>query len=447
VITNALRGFASLLGLALSMLALGLLSSCGGGDAATNPNLGAAVTIEPQNATFYAGVPATITVSGFHPPYSISSSEPGILPVPDVVNGNTFQVIPNNPGVVDVGLPAGALPVRTVTVTVHAGNGNEASTSIKVAQNFLTCYTSTITSPGCSTGTVAVAACAGQPGVITMSAVFNGSLQGGKQFRFCNVIGDFQFFDIPTNSFQNCIVVTADHEGRIIAPFRVTSGASGQLAIFRIQDVATGVFTDTVFVINAATAVPQSVLTVIPSTISFTGRNGQECGTGSADVFIFGGVAPFTAFNSDPRVTVQPRTTTTNPPRFTITVGSPVPPCLTNVPVTFTDATGAHVTVTVNTTLGTSPPAAPITVAPAAITLSSCGASGSVSVAGGSGNYSVSSSTSRIQALVQANTITITRIATGDTAPITTPQQIGVTDGATTQTVTVNLGAAALFCP
>ena len=146
--TNALRGFASLLGLALSMLALGLLSSCGGGGATTNPNLGSSAEIAPQDATFYAGIPETITVSGYHPPYSISSSEPGILPVPDIINSNRFTVIPNNPGVVDVGLAPGALPVRTVTVQVHAGNGTEASTSIKVAQNFLTSYTSTITSPG-----------------------------------------------------------------------------------------------------------------------------------------------------------------------------------------------------------------------------------------------------------------------------------------------------------
>ncbi len=344
--TNALRGFASFLGLAVSVAALGVLSSCGGGGASVNPDIGGPVQIFPTEGTFYAGVPAIITISGSHAPYSLTSSEPGILPVPATTNDNKVTVIPNNPGVVDVGLQAGALPIRTINVTVRGSNATSATATIHVAQNFLTSYTALITSPGCSTGTVAVAACAGQPGVITMLAVFNGSLQGGKQFRFCAVLGDFQFFDLATNSFQNCIVVTSDHEGKIIAPFRVFSGAAGQLAIFRVQEVTTGVFTDTVFVINAATAVPQSALTVIPSTISLTGRNGQECGTGSTDVFIFGGVAPFTAFNSDPRVTVQPRTTTTNPPRFTITVGSPVPPCLTNVPVTFTDGTGAHVTVT-----------------------------------------------------------------------------------------------------
>jgi hypothetical protein len=450
VTTNALRGFVSLLAFSLTLGTLGMLSSCGGGGSSVNPDFGGPVQIFPQEGTFFAGVPSIITVSGSHAPYSLTSSDPATLPVPAITNENKVVVVPNQPGVVDIGLQPNQVPIRTVNVSVRGPNATSATATIHVAQNFLISYSATITSPGCPlpSGATNVAACAGNAGFITMFAVTNGVLQGGKPFRFCNVIGDFQFFDIPTNTRMQCIVVISDHEGKVIAPFVVNNGAPTQLAIFRIQDVATGVFTDTIFTINGPGTLPQSTLTAIPSQITFTGRSGTECGTGSADVFIFDGRPPFTAFNSDTRITVTPSTSNTNPGRFTITVSTPVPPCLTAVPVVFTDATGAHVTVTVTTALGTSPPAAPITVAPNSITLNTCGASGSVSVAGGSGVYSVASSTSRIQAFVSGNTITITRIATGDpVGGITSPQAVGVTDGATTTSVQVILSLAAQNCP
>jgi len=449
--TNALRAFASLLGLVLSVATLGLLSSCGGGGASVNPDFGGPVQIFPQEGTFFAGVPSIITVSGSHSPYSLTSSDPTTLPVPSITNDNKVVVVPNQPGVVDIGLQPGQVPIRTVNVSVRGPNATSATATIHVAQNFLISYSASITSPTCPlpTGVTSVQACAGNPGVVTMLAVTNGILQGGKPFRFCNVIGDFQFFDIPTNTRMQCIVVTTDHLGGAIAPFVVNSGAPTQLAIFRVQDVATGVFTDTIFTINGPGALPQSTLTAIPATITFTGRSGTECGTGSADVFIFDGVPPFTVFNSDTRITVTPTSSNQNPPRFTVSVNTPVPPCLTAVPVTFTDGTGAHVTVTVTTSLGTSPPPPPLSVAPTSITLNTCGASGSASVAGGNGNtFSVTSSTSRIQAFVSGNTITITRIATGDpVGGIVTPQAVGVTDGASTATITVNLGPTATFCP
>jgi len=36
---------------------------------------------------------------GGRTPYSVTSSDPTLLPVPPIVNGHSFQVVPNNPGV------------------------------------------------------------------------------------------------------------------------------------------------------------------------------------------------------------------------------------------------------------------------------------------------------------------------------------------------------------
>ena len=439
--TNALRGFASLLGLTLSISALTLLSSCGGGGASVNPDLGGPVSIFPNPGLFFAGVPSVITISGSNPPYSLSSGDPTILPVPSITNQNKVVVVPNQPGVIDTGLAPGALPIKSVGVFVRGQNGTTAQTTIQVAQNFLISYTSSIVSPLCpipaSATTTTVAACAGNPGVVTFTPVTNGILQGGKQFRVCAILGDFQFFDVPTNTRMQCIVVTSDHLGQIIAPFVVNNGAPTQLAIFRIQDVATGAYTDTIFTINGPGALPPSTLTAIPQTITFTGRNGQECGTGSSDVFIFDGKPPFTSFTTDTRITVTPASTGANPPRFTITVSNPNPPCLQAVPVIFTDSTGAHVTVAVTTQLGVSPPTAPLTVAPNSITLA-CGQTGSVSVAGGSGNYFANSTDQQVQAIVFGNTVSISRL-NGDTFNHVSPATVSVTDGATIATVQVNI--------
>jgi len=453
--TKALRGFASTLGLALSVVALGVLSSCGGGGASVNPDLGGPMQIFPEEGTFYAGVPSVITLAGSVPPYSVTSSDPTTLPVPNTTNANKLVVIPNNPGVVDTGLAPNALPIRTVNVTVRGQNATQAVSTIHVAQNFLVSYNAVITSPTCpaAAGTT-VAACAGQPGLVTLLAVVNGVLQAGKQFKFCNVIGDFQFYDLPTNTFQQCITVTADAQGKVIAPFRTLASAPTQIAIFRVSDAANpNVFQDTPFtIIGAGTGTP-ATLVAIPATITLTGRNANECGTGSADVFIFDGQTPYQGVSTDPNIvvtgsdplppqnggTAPPATSSTQPGRFTVTVNNPNACLTTGKPVIFTDQSGGRVVVTVTTIRGTSPPVSALVVAPTSITLI-CGGQGNVSVAGGNGNYVANSSDIRaVSAFAVANTLSITR-NNGDGATLhPTPATVSVTDGSSVATVQVNI--------
>src|SRR5687767_4924192 len=96
-----------------------LLGSCGGGGAANPGPVGGPPQIQPAVGTLYAGVEYQFTVSGGRPPYFLSSSEASTLAVPSVLEGNFFTAIPNNTAVVDTGLPPGALPVRTVVITMR----------------------------------------------------------------------------------------------------------------------------------------------------------------------------------------------------------------------------------------------------------------------------------------------------------------------------------------
>jgi hypothetical protein len=434
---------------ALALAASFLLAACGGGGASVDPNRGGTLLISPSPATFYAGVPATLYIQGGRAPFAVTSSDSGTLPVPAIVNSSSFDVVPNNPGVVDTGLTTpGQLQVRTVTVSVHDSTGATASASIKVAQNFLTGYgivfgQTTCPPPAAAAANSTVQPCAGGDTNISFSAIFNGTLHGNAPFQLDVVRGQFAFFNpiSSTTTVTPSIVVNSDHDGTVRAIIRVPAGVPTQLADIRITDLGTHASTDTIFTIVGTSST--LTLTAIPSSVTFTGALSTQCGTGQADVFIFDGAPPYSALSSNPNVSVTAVTAGTQPGRFTISaVNQNI--CLTSVPVIFLDSLGNRTIVTVTTSLGSTvvPPPTPIAVAPAAITLV-CGSTGSVSVVGGSGAYSVTTSSPVITATVSGNTVSITRHATPDPAggPFPPSSTVSITDGASIVVVTVTAPA------
>ncbi|HET7547977.1 MAG TPA: hypothetical protein VFJ86_09415, partial [Usitatibacter sp.] len=173
----------SLAGGFLALLSSLLLTSCGGGGAAGNPTApGGAVQINPATATIYAGVPFPFTIVGGRRPYQLTSSEPNVLPVPSSVDGNSFTLLGNNPGVIDAGLQPGDLPVRTVNLTARSGDGQTVTVPVKVAQNFLTGYGAVFSPSACPSDTSGVAApegnvaCGGGETAVRFAATFNGNL-------------------------------------------------------------------------------------------------------------------------------------------------------------------------------------------------------------------------------------------------------------------------------
>ena len=416
--------------LALSFATAVVVAACGGGGASQNPNQGGAVSLLPATGTVYAGVPFTFTVSGGLRPYSLTSSEPGILSVPQSINSFSFDVVAANPGVVDTGLQPGDLPVRTVNVTARDATGGVATSVVKVAQNFLTGYGLSFSS-NCPTPTGATTtpdACAGGDTIVNLLAVSNGALHGNEAFRSDVVSGNFQF-NTPGGR-ANSVTVVSDHNGAASASFHVPSGVPSQVAVLRVTEVATGVTTDRAFVISQQG--PSGTLTAVPSTITFTGNLTTDCGVGSSDFLVFDGVAPYTATSSNPRIGVAPAQSSTNPGRFTVTVGGTAPPCATGT-VIVQDGTGSRTTVTVTSApgAGATPTPATFDVQPTALTLA-CGTSGSATAVGGSGSYTATSSHPRITAVVAGHTITITRLA-GD----------GATNYPDNGTVTVSDGSSA----
>jgi hypothetical protein len=419
-----------------------VLSSCGGGGAAgSTSNLGGTLAISPADGTVYAGVPFPFQISGGRAPYSLTSSEPGLLPVPSSIDGNSVLVVAANPGVVDTGLPPDALPVRTVNVTARSGDGQTAIAVVKVAINFLTGYGVTFAPITCPlAGVTGAQACAGGETAIQFAAVFNGDLHGNQQFQLDVIKGPFQFV-FPQGGTGGSVVVQSDHTGEVHAIIQSTAGVRTQLAVLRVTEIATGVNADFVFTITGTSN--NGVLTAIPSSITFTGNLTTDCGVGSSSFFVFDGSPPFTALSSDPNITVN-STSNSNPGNFTVNVSGTAPPCHSGS-VIVTDSDGARATVDVTSVAGsgTAPKPATFTVAPTDITLG-CAESGSVSAVGGSGQYSTNSSSPQITAVVSGNTVTITRAGPAGPGLGTLSSSVSVTDGATIQVVKVTSPAT---CP
>ena len=458
----------SLTGSVLIILASMLLGSCGGGGAGSPGPVGGPPQIQPATGSLYAGVEYTFTVAGGRPPYTVSSSEPALLPVPTVLDGNFFTVIPANPGVIDAGLPPGSVPSRSVTITMRDSVGSTASTSgLSVLQNFLTGYNIFFTS-NCTaaTGGAAPSACAGGETAITLDATISGNINANREYRFEIIRGQFSWIcnNTTTNgctlSNNNQVVTTrTDHEGDAHVALRVADNVGTQIASFRVTDVATGASTVHLFVINGTPIGGE--LEAIPDAFTFTGINTAQCGTGTADFLVFDGTPPYTATSTNPNVTVfrtgtlppfdPPITSNSQPGRFSIQVSNPFV-CLDEVPIVITDRHNSRTTVTVSTEPGSAPPPpAPVTVTPGSLTLN-CGQSGSVSVLGGptgTGTFSVSSPDPRVSATASGRTVTVTRAAADTpTVPPTPPGTISyvvtVTDGATSTTIGISAPAV---CP
>jgi hypothetical protein len=423
-----------------------LLTACGGGGAGTNPNQGGPISISPsgENVTLYAGIPFTFSLQGGRKPYSITSSDQGILPMPEVVDAHFVTVVPNNPGVIDTGLQPGELPVRSIQINLRDSTGILITTEVKVAQNFLTGYgvrISPTTCPEASAGGFdpAAQACAGGESAIQMQATFNGALAGNRQFRMEVLRGNFSLRNPVTGQASQAITVTSDHTGSVLAILEVPANVPTQLGVLRVIDVATGVYADTVFTISAF-AQSQNI-TPVPNEFTFTAALSTECGTGTANFVVFDGVAPYTATSANPNLLVTP-SSSTNPGVFTLRAFNQ-DVCMSDATIIVTDARGGRGLVTVTTEAGTVTPPAPsaFTVAPTAITLG-CGQSGSVTVIGGSGSYFTNStSPATVTAVVSGNSVTLTRLNSG-TGPASVV--VSVSDGTDIEEVTATVP---LTCP
>src|SRR5262249_27722089 len=160
-----------------------------------------------------------------------------------LTSAHFLDVTPNNPGTIDQGLPADALPIRTVNITGRDSNGAVAVAKIKVAHNFLTGYSIVFTPSTCPAG---AQACAGGETAVQWDTVTNGVRIGNRPFIVSIVAGQCLLENPPgmnppgTGPLSTSYSTATDHEGRLTAVIYCPAGVSPSLGMLRLIDVGTG---------------------------------------------------------------------------------------------------------------------------------------------------------------------------------------------------------------
>ncbi len=427
--------------LAVALASIAVVSSCGSGAVSGSApvNDPARITILPDTATAFSGLPTTFVISGGTGSYIVSSSNQSIIQVAGALAGNTLTIIPN-PVIADTVVTltvrdTGATPTVQATVTVRPGT---------VSNNIA------ITPSSTQAAACAPAICSGGDALVSATISQGGIPLAARGVRFDVVSGDFRFINTDpvtgVETLTTSITVISDQTGKVSARLRATSGAANQTALLQITDLGTGAFQRTSFLIAQSTGSSPGFFAT-PTQITFQGTRENECASGnSATVYVFGGTPPYTVSSTSSAYIVSRDFISFSGGSYTVTpngqcVGTP------GAPIIVRDAAGNTATTTVANVAGTQ--AAPaLAVTPSTVTLTSCTGSANVTVAGGrQSNYFVSSGSDALIATISGNTVTISRRNPSPAAG-TAPLTVGVSDGTTVANVTVNLsGSAQRACP
>jgi len=432
---TVLRAFAA-------VLLLAGLGSCGGGvgPAQNVPNQLVIVILPASSATApvtaYSGLPTTFSITGGSGSYIVASSNQAVLPSPGSFAGSSFTIVPN-PVATDTTVTLTARDTSTsapvaATVTVRAGTINNEIT---------------ITPTSTQGGSCSPAICSGSDAQVSVTLSQGGVPLAGRGVRFDATSGDYRFIvTTPTGveTLEPSATVATDETGRARARLRVNVGANNQTALLKVTDLGSLSFQQTSFTIAQATGSSPGFF-ALPAGVTFTGPRVDQCARGvSSNFFVYGGRPPYTISNTSSAFTVSPAIVSAAGGSFTVTAqGGCVDPGL---PIGITDSSGRNISVTVGNKLGTAEVPA-LVVAPETITLSDCDTVANVSVAGGTGFYlQPASGSGSVIASISGNTVSVRRL--NPSGPTTSPVSIGISDGISAKTVTLNLTGRALgACP
>lgn len=316
------------------------LAACGGGSGSTNNPYqpgGGAVTVTPASGNGYSGTPFIFTISGGTAPYTMTSGDAAILPVPSTISGGDLVVVP--------GIVATATPVSfTVTDTL----GRQAAGTLTINPAFLTTITVTGSAACKATGATL---CPGEDGTasVTVSGP-GGAPLPGHQVRFDVVQGDFSISP-PTGPLTQSYTVTPDTTGNATVRLVVPVSVGTQIASIRATDTTNGSSVLGQFTIASA------ALSVIPSgKTTFTGPDDAHCASGAqATFYLYGGTPPYSVGVTFPSaVSLSGAPVRTSGAGFTITSNGT---CFTGLTFAIADATGTTLTTppTVDNVVGTTP--------------------------------------------------------------------------------------------
>lgn len=435
-VTPSIRGFAAGLGrAALVFLAAATLAACGSGavtDPANNPTpTPTAVTVLPQTATLYSGLPTVFTITGGTAPYTLISSDQATVPLAASTSAAGFTIVPNE---VSADTP--------VSVTVRDALGTQAAIALTVKPRSIN-NTVTVTPSASQPAACGTALCAGGDAEVAARLIQNGIPIQGRGVRFDVVSGDLRIITSGTSSteiLETSTTTATDSTGFARIRVRALSNASAQTALLQATDTSSGASQRVAVTIAPSSASP---LNAQPSTINFIGRDSSSCASNvSAEIIVFGGRPPY-SISQPGTFVISPITLPSSGSRFTVTASGQ---CTSGAQIAIVDTNGATVSVTATNVVkpGLSNPPA-LVVAPTAVTLDTCDSAANVTLAGGLGTYYAASGADTLNVSVSGNAATISRRPTP--TPASSPLSVGFSDGQTAASVAVNLGPGAISCP
>lgn len=423
--------------LALAILAATGIASCGSGAVGQPPvSDSARITILPSTATLYSGLPTTFQISGGTGAYIVSSSNQAIVPVSGTNQTGVLTIVPNN-----------VIADTPVTITVRdTGTAPLATATLTVSPNTVN-NNITVTPSGTQGGSCSPAVCSGSDAVVSVTISQGGIPLAARSVRFTVVSGDYRFITSPLDAgvetLANSVDVVTDELGRARSRIRILTDAPNQTALLQVMDLGTGAFQRTTFLISQSTGTSPGFF-VTPTSLTFSGRFQGECSNNvTATFFIFGGSPPYTVLNSATSAFFTSAEVVSESGGSVGVTSRGV--CASSLPIVVRDTAGRTATVTVSNVEG-SANVSDVVVAPDTVTLTDCNTAANVTIAGGTGSYSLGNGSGALNLTLSANSLTIRR-KNPSPAPAS-PITIGVSDGRTTDNVTVNLtGEAAGACP
>ena len=430
----AVRGAARLFA---AFVAAVLLGSCGSGAVSPQVNDPDTITVMPNTATLYSGLPTTFVITGGTGQYIVSSSNQAAVQVSGSISGNSLVVVPNY-----------VTTDTTVTLTIRdTGATAPVSATLTVKPNPVS-NNVTVTASGTQGGACAPAVCSGGDALVTATISQGGIPLSARGVRMSVVSGDFAFIvnDANGQHLANTIDVVSDELGKVQARLQAFADAPNQTALVQVTDLGTLAFQRASFLISQSTGSSPGFL-VTPSSITFTGPLTGQCANNvSAVVFVFGGVPPYQVANTSGEFfSVSTDSLGNSGDSFSVTARGL---CSGGFPVVVRDSAGHTASVTVSNVEGTTAPTA-VVVSPDTVNIESCTDAASVTVSGGTGSYFASSGNSAFL-VSQANGVVTIRRRTGTvtnpSGPIAATQiSIGVSDGRTSASITVQTSNPAGF--
>ena len=413
----------------LAFLAAALVGSCGSGAVSPRVNDPTTLTIMPNTATLYSGLPTQFVITGGTGQYIVTSSNQAAVQVSGAISGNAVVIVPSY-----------VTADTTVTLTVRdTGTTAPVEATLTVKPNPVS-NDVTITPSGSQAAVCAPAVCAGGDAIVSATISQGGIPLSARTVRMTVASGDVRFIVSPPAQGEvlgTSIDVVSDELGKVSARLRVLSDAPNQTALIEVMDLGTMAFRRASFLIAQNSGANNNFL-VTPTSITFTGRFTNQCADNiSALVYVFGGSPPYTIANTSGEVfRVSDDVIAQSGGNFAVTARGI---CSSGFPIVVRDSAGRTQTVTVANNQGTTVPST-VAVNPDEITISSCSTGASATISGGTGSYLASSGSSALLVTTSGSTVTVRRRPGSASFPADpTDLTVGVSDGRTGATITVHL--------